>query len=206
MAQVPPPSLSIVRKRWRKFRSLKRGYYSFLVILMAYLVSFVLPLLVSNQPLVVRFEGEFYFPKLRFHSPADFGLEAIGEPDYREVKEKFAAEGEGNWVLLPPYPYSPSESLLELEGSPPHAPSLEHPMGTDDRGRDVFARLAYGFNISMTFALLVLFLSFALGITVGGLIGYFGGKLDILGQRVIEIWSSLPFLYTIMIVSSIVVP
>ncbi|MCH8015880.1 MAG: ABC transporter permease subunit [Acidobacteria bacterium] len=206
MNQVPPPSLSIFRKRWRKFRSLKRGYYSFLAILAVYLVSFVLPLLVSNQPLVVRYQGEYYFPKLRFHSPADFGLEAIGEPDYRKMKEQFAAEGEANWVLLPPYPYSPSESLLELEGVPPHPPSLEHPFGTDDRGRDVFARLAYGFNISMTFALLVLILSFTLGIAVGGLIGYFGGKLDILGQRFVEIWSSLPFLYTIMIVSSIVVP
>ena len=121
------------------------------------------------------------------------------------MKEQFSAEGEGNWVLLPPYPYSPYESLLELEGVPPHPPSPEHPVGTDDRGRDVFARLAYGFNISMTFALLVLFLSFGLGIAVGGFIGYFGGKLDILGQRVIEVWSSLPFLYTIMIVSSIMV-
>ena len=206
MNQAPPPSLSIFRKRWRKFRSLKRGYYSFLAILVVYLVSFVLPLLVSNQPLVVRYQGEYYFPKLHFHSPAEFGLEAIGEPDYRKMKEQFAAEGDANWVLLPPYPYSPSESLLELEGVPPHPPSIEHPFGTDDRGRDVFARLAYGFNISMTFALLVLLLSFGLGIAVGGLIGYFGGKLDILGQRFVEIWSSLPFLYTIMIVSSIVVP
>jgi len=130
MNQVPAPSLSIFRKRWRKFRSLKRGYYSFLVILATYLVSFVLPLLVSNQPLVVRYEGEFYFPKLRFYSPTDFGLEAIGEPDYREMKQQFATEGEDNWVLLPPYPYSPYESLLELEGVPPHQPSLQHFFGT----------------------------------------------------------------------------
>ena len=112
MNQVQPPSLSIFRKRWRKFQSLKRGYYSFLAILALYLVSFVLPLLVSNQPLVVRYQGEFYFPKLRFHSPADFGLEAIGEPDYRKMKQQFSAEAEANWVLLPPYPYNPKSAGL----------------------------------------------------------------------------------------------
>ncbi len=206
MNQVPPPSLSIFRKRWRKFRSLKRGYYSFLIIVAAYLISFVLPLLVNSKPLWVRYEGEYFFPMLRYHGPEEFGLETIGEPDYRQLKEQFSAQGQGNWVILPPYPYHPNESLLELEGVPPHEPSLQHVFGTDDRARDVFARLAYGFNISMTFAVLVLIFSYGLGIAVGGLIGYFGGKLDILGQRVIEVWSSLPFLYTIMIVSSIVVP
>ena len=200
------PSVSIARKRWRRFRRLKRGYYSFLIVLTLYLISLALPLLVNNKALVVRYEGQLYFPLLRFHSPAEFGLDAIGEPDYRQLKEQFAAEGQGNWVLLPLYPYSPNESLLQLEGVPPHPPSLSHWCGTDDRGRDVFARLAYGFNTSMTFALLVLLISYVFGITVGALIGYFGGKLDILGQRIIEIWSSLPFLYTIMIVSSIVVP
>ena len=107
---------------------------------------------------------------------------------------------------MPPYPYGPNESLLDLPGFPPHPPSRDHPFGTDDRGRDVLVRLAYGFNISLTFALLVLVFADGIGIVVGAVLGYFGGKLDIFGQRVIEIWSSLPFLYTIIIVSSIVVP
>jgi microcin C transport system permease protein len=107
---------------------------------------------------------------------------------------------------MPPYPYSATESLLELPGSPPHPPSREHILGTDDRARDVFARLAYGFNVSVSFALLVLAFGYGFGILVGSVLGYFGGKIDILGQRFIEVWSSLPFLYTIIIVSSIIVP
>jgi microcin C transport system permease protein len=122
------------------------------------------------------------------------------------MDEAFEAAGGENWILMPLLPYSPSESLFELAGTPPHAPSAAHPLGTDDRARDVLARLAYGFNISITFAVVVLIVSYALGVSVGAIIGYFGGKPDILGQRVIEIWSSLPFLYTIIIVSSIVVP
>jgi microcin C transport system permease protein len=118
----------------------------------------------------------------------------------------FREQHAGNWVLMPPYPYSPTESLLDLPGSPPNSPSWQHIFGTDDRGRDIFARLAYGFNVSLSFALLVLVISLGIGGTVGALLGYFGGKFDILGVRLIEIWSSLPFLYTIIIVSSIVVP
>jgi microcin C transport system permease protein len=208
MTQLTPPKPpeSIFRKRWRKFRTLKRGYYSFLIISSAYLISLALPLLINNKPLVVGYDGQFYFPMLRFYGPEEFNMTTIGEPDYRLLKEQFARQGEGNWMLLPPFPYSPNESLFELEGAPPHSPSATHWFGTDDRARDIFARLAYGFNVSMTFALLVLTFSFMFGILVGAGIGYFGGKLDILGQRVVEVWSSLPFLYTIMIVSSIVVP
>ena len=107
---------------------------------------------------------------------------------------------------MPPYPYSPNESLLDQPGFPPHPPSRAHPLGTDDRGRDVLVRLSYGFNVSLTFALLVLLIADGTGVSIGALLGYVSGKLDLLGQRVIEIWSSLPFLYTIIIVSSIVVP
>ena len=110
-------------------------------------------------------------------------------------------------MLISPCPYGPNESpCIDLSASPPAAPSRLHPFGTDDRGRDVFVRLGYGFNISLTFALVVALFSETVGVAVGGALGYFGGKLDILGQRFIEVWSSLPFLYTIIIVSSIVVP
>ena len=197
---------SILRKRWRKFRSLKRGYYSFLLILSAYLVSFVLPVLINNKPLVLSYEGEYYFPLIRYHDSQEFGLDSFGEPDYRALRDQFDSEGSQNWLIMPLYPYSPSESLFDLEGAPPHAPSAAHPFGTDNRARDILVRLAYGFNISMTFAILVLIFTYIAGIGIGALLGYYGGKLDILGQRLIEIWSSLPFLYTIIIISSIVVP
>ena len=203
--EAPRPE-SIVRRRFRKFRRLKRGYFSFVLLLVAYGISFLLPLLINNRALVVHYNGDYYFPMSRFYTAATFGVEAIGEPNYRELRRMFEADSGGNWVLMPPYPYSATEALLELPGFPPHPPQWPHVFGTDDRGRDVFARLAYGFNVSLTFAALVLVFADGLGIIIGAVLGYYGGKLDILGQRLIEIWSSLPFLYTIIIVSSIVVP
>ena len=210
-AAVPEPMPaarpeSILSRRLRKFRRIKRGYYSFLLIAVAYLFSFFLPLVFNNVALVVRYKGEYYFPILQFYPAATFGQAAFGEPDYRALRTEVAEANTGDWVLMPPYPYSPNESILDLPGYPPHPPSSAHPLGTDDRGRDVLVRLAYGFNVSLTFALVVLLLADGTGVIVGGLLGYVSGKLDLLGQRVIEIWSSLPFLYTIIIVSSIVVP
>jgi microcin C transport system permease protein len=197
---------SLFNKRLRKFRRLKRGYYSFVLIVSVYIFSFFLPFVMSGQPLVVKYNGSYFFPMLQFHSVAEFGVEGFGEPNYRDLRSHFAEEGKGNWVLMPPYPFGPNEALLTLEEAPPNAPSRTHFFGTDDRGRDVFVRLAYGFNISMTFALLVTIFSESVGTAVGACLGYFGGKVDILGSRFIEIWSSLPFLYTIIIISSIVVP
>ncbi len=199
-------SVSVFRKRLRKFRMIKRGYYSFLILLCAYGISFFLPMLIDNNALVVRYNGKLFFPLIHYYPASTFGQERFGEPDYRAAAQQFRRENNGNWALLPPYPYSPTESLLDLPGSPPNPPTREHIFGTDDRGRDIFARLAYGFNVSLSFSLLVLVISLAIGVSVGAMLGYFAGKLDILGQRVIEIWSSLPFLYTIIIVSSIVVP
>jgi microcin C transport system permease protein len=156
--------------------------------------------------LLVKYHGSYFFPMLHFHSVTEFGAGGFGEPDYRLLREQFASAGTGDWVLMSLYPYGPNEALLDSTESPPNAPSRQHPLGTDDRGRDVLVRLAYGFNISMTFAMLVTIFSEGVGTAVGAALGYFGGKLDILGQRFIEIWSSLPFLYTIIIISSIVVP
>jgi microcin C transport system permease protein len=189
--------------RWRKFKAIKRGYYAFLFLIAAYLLSFFLPLLVNNKALMVRYQGQSYFPAFRYYPASAFGGAEFGEADYRELKKRLATEGSG-WVLMPPYSFSPTETLLGE--SPKSRPSRNHLFGTDDRGRDVFARLAYGFNVSITFALLVLALSYGAGISLGGLLGYFGGKIDILGQRGIEVWSSLPFLYTVIILTSILKP
>jgi microcin C transport system permease protein len=211
-SMTPPPvttlpaSESLFRKRLRKFRRLKRGYFSFLAIVIAYAVSFFLPFLANNIALVVHYNGGFYFPLASYHSASEFGQSAFGDPDYRALKGTFAQEHNGNWVLMPLVPYGPNESLLDLPGTPPNPPSAAHPFGTDDRGRDVLVRLAYGFNISLTFALLVTFVGNVTGIAVGASLGYFGGRVDIFGQRGIEIWSSLPFLYVVIIISSVIVP
>ena len=199
-------SESILQRRLRKFRRLKRGYYSFLLILGVYLASFALPVLANNMPLLVKYQGHYYAPLMTFYPASAFGQNAIGEPDYRVLKEEFRQAGKGDWVLMPLYPFGPNEALLDQAGSPPHPPTSRHYFGTDDRGRDVLVRLAYGFNISMTFALLVTVFGLGAGVSAGAVLGYFGGRLDMLGQRVIEVWSSLPFLYTIIIISSVVVP
>jgi microcin C transport system permease protein len=196
---------SLFRKRLRKFRRLKRGYYSFLIIVSAYLLSFCLPILANNIPLVVHYNGRFYFPLVTYYPASQFGQAAFGDPDYRALRQQFRDAGQ-NWVLMPPIPYGPNEGLLDANESPPNPPTRAHLFGTDDRGRDVLVRLAYGFNISLTFALLVTIFGNVTGVAVGAALGYFGGRVDIIGQRGIEIWSSLPFLYTIMIVSSIIVP
>jgi microcin C transport system permease protein len=202
-------SVSIFRKRWRKFKSIKRGYYSFIVLLILYAVSFILPLFVNHTALMVKYNGSYYFPifKPGIYEAEIFGQNRDGETNYRALKEEFKKDNSDNWVLMPVYPYSPSENLLdETTGSPPHAPSSKHFFGTDDRARDVLARLLYGFNISISFALVVTLFAYLIGVSIGALLGYFGGKVDILGQRIIEIWSTLPFLYVMIIVSSILQP
>jgi microcin C transport system permease protein len=203
---LPGAPESLFRKRLRKFRRIRRGYYSFLVVVIAYGVSFLLPVLANNVALVVHYNGRYYFPLVTYFPASTFGQNAFGETDYRALRQQFTEARQGNWVLMPPIPYGPNEGLLDLSSPPPNRPSAAHIFGTDDRGRDVLVRLAYGFNISLTFALLVTIFADVTGVIVGAALGYFGRKLDILGQRAIEIWSSLPFLYTIMIVSSIIVP
>lgn len=202
-------SVSIFRKRWRKFKSLKRGYYSFLTVLILYAVSFLLPLFINNTALIVKYNGEYFFPLFHtgIYEGKTFGQEVYGEANYRMLKVQFSSQDNDNWVMLPLYPYDPNENLLdEIEGSPPHKPNTGHILGTDDRARDVFARIAYGFNISISFALIVTLFAYIIGVSVGALLGFFSGKIDIFGQRLIEIWSTLPFLYVMIIVSSILQP
>jgi len=201
---------SVFRRRWRRFRSMKRGWYSFIALIVFYLISLAAPLLINNRALIVSHEGELHFPAISGYIAAeDFGQLTIGETEYRQLQRSWEEEGSENWLMMPLYPYHPNESLLlepGLEGRPPHAPSTTHWMGTDNRGRDVFARLVYGFQISITFGLGVVGLSYLLGMIVGQILGYFGGRTDIYGQRLVEIWSGLPFLYTVIIISAITTP
>ncbi len=138
--------------------------------------------MVNNKPLFVRYEGRTYFPLLHFYPGSTFGGEGGEEPNYRKLAARFRAEGSG-FALMPLYPYHPNESLLELPGQPPHHPSRAHWCGTDNRGRDVFARLLYGFRISISFALITTLVSYVVGITIGALLGYYGGRFDISVQR-----------------------
>jgi microcin C transport system permease protein len=199
---------SPLRKRFRKFRSLRRGWVSFLLLTGLFLTSFFTPVLINDKPIVLSYQGTLWFPAFgAFHEAQEFGQRIIGEPRYRELQDDWVEKGSDDWMLMPPYPYHPNESLLrELDGPPPHAPSVGHWMGTDDRGRDVFARLVFGFRLSVLFGLGVVTTSYVIGISVGATLGYFGGRIDMFGQRLVEIWAGVPFLYTVIIVSSIIKP
>ncbi len=199
-------SISLFTKRLKRFKKIKRGYYSFIIIVSAYILSFFCPILMNNAALVVHYNGSTYFPVFKYYPAATFGQAGYGEALYRQLKVEFKQAGAGNWVIMPPYPYGPYESLTDPSNRPPNSPSWNHWCGTDDRGRDVFVRLFYGFRISLSFALISTTIAFLIGISIGAILGYFSGKVDLFGQRIIEIWSSVPFLYTVMILSSIIRP
>ncbi|RMH73231.1 MAG: ABC transporter permease subunit [Gemmatimonadetes bacterium] len=205
-------SLSILQKRWQKFKTLKRGYYAFILLVILYVTSFFLPFLVNNRALVVKYNGHFYFPALKqvftkgIYLGETFGVDTPGEPNYRQLQAQWREEGQGNWVIMPPYPYGPLEDI-NIEGNKMYEkPSRHRWMGTDNVGRDVFARLAYGFNISISFAIILQLVSYAIGVSLGAAMGYFGGKFDLLFQRFIEIWGTLPLLFVVIIISSLVQP
>lgn len=156
------------------------------------------------------YDGDhLYFPTYGSMIPGKtFGLDYDYETNYRDLKIRFKKRSDGAFVILPLVPYNAFELNLRDGEFPPYPPSFEeqHYLGTDVIGRDMVARLVYGFRICMAFSLLLLVLNFSIGITLGCIMGYYGGKFDLFFQRIIEIWSAVPFLYIIMIISSIIIP
>lgn len=198
---------SILQKRWKKFKSLKRGYYSLIILSSLYILSFLLPVLINNKAIIVKYNDNYYFPILTGYIPGKtFGQDVPGEAKYRPLKKIFKESESSNWLILPPYPYSPYEDITSDGNKMYESPSSKHWLGTDNTGRDVFSRLCYAFNISISFALILTVLNYLFGILIGGCMGYYGGKFDLFFQRIIEIWSSLPMLFVIIIISSIIKP
>ncbi|HUQ52332.1 MAG TPA: ABC transporter permease [Gammaproteobacteria bacterium] len=195
-------------KQWKRFRSIKRGYYSLIITLVLLALSLGAELLVNNRALVVKYEGDFYFPTYAAFIPGrTFGLDYDYETNYRELKAAFA-QSDGNWVLLPPVPFNAYETDFRTDAFPPYPPSFatRHYLGTDVTGRDIVARLFYGFRLATAFAVILLVCNYVVGISIGCAMGFWGGAFDLLFQRLIEIWSNVPFLYVIMIVASVIVP
>ncbi|MGY8815515.1 MAG: ABC transporter permease [Gammaproteobacteria bacterium] len=196
-------------KTLKRFRSVKRGYWSAIIIFTLIILSLVAEVFVNSRALVVSYEGELYFPTYGAIIPGEkLGLGYQYETNYRDLKEMFKKEDSQNWVLLPPFPYNAFETDLVKGFYPPTAPSFtsRHYLGTDTVGRDIVARLVYGFRIAIFFSLFLLVCNYIVGTTIGCLMGYWGGIFDLLFQRLIEIWSNIPFLYVIMIIASIIVP
>ena len=199
---------SILKRRWKKFKTLKRGYYSLVTLTVLYTISFFLPVLINNKALIVKYNGSYHFPIFSgYIAGKEFGQDVPGEPRYRVLQKEFSNQSQtGNWVLMPPYPYSPYEDITTEGNKMYESPSSKHWLGTDNTGRDVFARLCYAFNISISFALILTLINYVIGVLIGGTMGYFGGKFDLIFQRLIEVWSSLPMLFVIIILSSILKP
>lgn len=199
----------VARKRWQRFKRSRRGYISAWVLLVLTVVCFAAELLASNRALVVSYQGELYFPSYGpVLSGRDFGLDYDYEIDYRDLRDQFSNSDSGDWVLMPPVPWGPLETDLVTGDFPPHAPSVDrqHYLGTDTSGRDVLARLIYGFRTAMLFSLILLAFNYVVGVAIGCLMGFWGGAFDLIFQRIIEIWSNIPFLYVIMIVASVITP
>lgn len=193
------------RRRWENFRRNRRGFYSLWIFLSLFVLSLGAELIANDRPLLVRYQGEFYFPQLVSYPETTFGGEFSTEAEYRDpfVAELIEAEG---WMLWPPIRYSYNTIDYNLDVPAPAPPSWEHWLGTDDKGRDVLARAIYGFRISVLFGLVLTFFSSIIGVIAGAIQGYFGGWLDLLFQRFIEIWSGLPVLYLLIILASLVEP
>ncbi len=200
----------LTRKKIQRFKSIRRGYYSFILFTLLVLLSVFAELLVNSRALVVHYNDQWFFPTYGAVIPGKvFGLDYDYETNYRDLKKRFEQQPDsGNFVILPPIPWNAYENDLRDGEYPPFPPSFEdrHYLGTDTTGRDVAARLVYGFRTAIFFSLILLFASYLIGVSIGAAMGYFGGLFDLLFQRIIEIWSNIPFLYVIMIVSSIMVP
>lgn len=193
----------LARDRWRRFRRIRRAYVSLWLLGGAFILSLFSDFIANDRPLYASYRGRHFFPVVAFYPESAFGGRHGTEPDYRALRDDAAFRAAGGKMLFPPIPYSPARSNLDNAAPPPHPPSLAHWLGTDGIARDVLSRLIHGFRLCMLFALSLVLVSALLGVIIGAIQGYAGGKIDITLQRLIEIWSALPFLYVLILLGSI---
>lgn len=190
------------RSAWQAFKRHKRGYCSLLLLAALFAAALAAPLWSNDKPLWIQYRGAHYFPLFAGYHDRDFGGDFDTPADYLDPLTRRNITTGGNHALYPPNPYA-AATLNDSDTAPdPAAPSAAHLLGTDDRGRDVLARLVYGFRDSLLFALALTTLTTAIGTAAGAVQGYFGGKTDLVMQRLIEIWSGMPELYLLIILSS----
>jgi microcin C transport system permease protein len=227
----PPPRREwfnispINRRRWRNFRANGRGYWSLVIFLALFVLSLFAEVIANDKPFMISHDGGIYFPAFKDYSEKDFGGE-MDIADYRDPYLQNLIADKGGWMLWPPIRYSYDTINLNLPVPAPAPPTwmltaqqceaanagpdcggLEwNWLGTDDQGRDLVARLIYGFRISVLFGLVLTILSSVIGVAAGAVQGYFGGWTDLLFQRFIEIWTSIPTLYLLIILSAVITP
>lgn len=207
----------ITRKKLRRFRSIRRGYWSFLLLMGLVVFACLAEVFINSRALAVRHDGEWFFPTYGAIIPGEtFGLGYAWETDYRELRAKLAADtpeaeaarARGDFVLMPLVPYNPIENCYPTEYFKARPPDFaqHHFLGTDTQNRDILARLVYGFRNALIFSFWFVVGVYGLGILLGCTMGYYGGVFDLLVQRLIEIWSNIPFLYIVIILAALVKP
>ncbi len=193
------------RRRLENFKANRRGYLSMWVFLALFFVSLFAEFIANDRPFFVWYDGGAYWPIVVAYPETTFGGDFPTEAEYSdpEVAELI---GEKGWMVWPPIPYDYRSTVLDLPSPAPSPPTLNNWLGTDDQARDVVARLIYGFRISVLFGLILTVFSSIVGVAAGAVQGYFGGWLDLLFQRFIEIWSGLPTLFLLIILASVITP
>ena len=192
----------ITRTQLAKFKNIRRSYYAFCCLFLLFFISLFSEFVANEKPIYVNYKGSSYFPVLFFYPGKTFAQAQDTVTNYISLRNNTQFKKEA-FVLWTPYPHGPFHSYFYKSKPPPNIPSLEHWFGTDRIGRDILARLLYGFRISILFALCLIFLMAFFGILFGGLQGYYGGWLDLFSQRFIEIWSSLPYLYIVILLGAL---
>ena len=203
---TPSNSASPSRRAWQRFRGNKLGYRSLLIFSILVVLSLFAEVLSNDKPLLLRFQGEFYFPLVRDYSEKTFGGDFETPADYLDpfIRDKLKAGD--NWSIYPLNPYGARTLNYFAKEPHPSAPSRDNLLGTDDRGRDLLAQLIYGFRLSVLFGLTLTLIGVVAGIITGAIQGYVGGKTDLAFQRFIEIWGSMPELYLLIIFSALFAP
>lgn len=195
------------QRRWEIFIQHRRGFYSLIIFLILFTVTLFAELIANDKPIIIYFNGEVYAPVFSIYPETEFGGEFQTEADYRDdfVKELIRKD-ESSFMLWPLLRYSYNTINLRLTQPAPSPPDSENWLGTDDQARDVLARIIYGFRISVLFGLILTIFSSIIGVAAGAVQGYFGGWTDLLFQRFVEIWTSVPQLYLLIIIASVIVP
>ena len=196
---------SLEGRRWNAFRKKKRAWWSLLILGFVFILSLFSELIANDKPLILKYNNQFYFPIFKNYDETQFGGDFPTPADYRDEFIRGNIERNG-WMIMPIIPFSFNTVDYDLNVPTPAAPSKIHWLGTDDEGRDIVARILYGLRLSIVFAFILTAISSFIGILAGAVQGYFGGKIDIILQRFMEIWDSLPQLFILIIVASIFVP
>ena len=195
----------LTRRRLYNFRANRRGFWSLWIFLALFAVTLPAEFIANDKPLLVRYDGAYFFPIIEPYPETTFGGDLPTETDYRDPFVKELIEDKG-WMVWPPIRYSYATINYDLPVPAPAPPTAENWLGTDDQGRDVVARLIYGFRISVLFGLILTVFSSIVGVAAGAVQGYFGGWTDLLFQRFIEIWEGMPVLYLLIILASVIEP